>query len=52
MLDVQWLTDHLASLGAEAIGRPAYLERLSEALAAPDPFAGLDADDFPSGGLA
>lgn len=42
MLDVQWLTPHLESLGAEIIGRAAYLERLPEALAAPDPFVGLD----------
>lgn len=42
MLDIQWLTPHLESLGAEAIGRDAYLERLPDALAAPDPFEGLD----------
>ena len=44
MLDVQWLTPHLASLGAEVIGREAYLSRLPAALAAPDPFEGLDSD--------
>ncbi len=44
MLDVQWLTPHLASLGAEVIGREAYLERLPRALAGPDPFEGRDLD--------
>lgn len=38
MLDVQWLTPHLASLGAEVIGRTGYLKRLPEALGGPDPF--------------
>lgn len=38
MLDVQWLTDHLASLGAAVIGRERYLRRLPEALEAPSPF--------------
>lgn len=42
MLDVQWLTPHLESLGAVVVGRHAYLRRLPEALAGPDPFAGLD----------
>lgn len=42
MLDVQWLTPHLRSLGAEVIGRREYLSRLPSALAAPDPFDGLD----------
>ena len=37
LLDVQWLTDHLASLGATEIGRPEYLERLRQALAMPIP---------------
>lgn len=35
LLDVQWLTPHLASLGATEIPRSEYLERLSEALAVP-----------------
>ena len=35
LLDVQWCTDHLASLGAVAIPRSAYLSRLAEAVAAP-----------------
>ena len=40
LLDVQWLTPHLASLGAEAISRVEYLERLARALATPvGPFA-------------
>lgn len=42
MLDVQWLTPHLRSLGAEVIGRDAYLARLPTALEAQDPFEGLD----------
>ena len=33
LLDVQWCTDHLASLGAIAIPREEYLERLAGALA-------------------
>jgi len=32
LLDVQWLTDHLASLGAIEIARDSYLQRLSEAI--------------------
>jgi len=35
LLDVQWLTPHLASLGAVEIPRADYLERLAEALDAP-----------------
>ncbi len=35
LLDVQWCTDHLASLGAVEIPRPEYLRRLDEALALP-----------------
>ncbi len=35
LLDVQWVTDHLASLGAVAIGRAEYLRRLAEAIGAP-----------------
>jgi leucyl/phenylalanyl-tRNA---protein transferase len=31
LLDVQWVTDHLATLGAVAIPRPEYLERLHRA---------------------
>ena len=33
LLDVQWTTPHLASLGAIDITRAAYLERLAAALA-------------------
>ncbi|MBM3676979.1 MAG: leucyl/phenylalanyl-tRNA--protein transferase [Actinobacteria bacterium] len=38
MLDVQWLTPHLASLGAVAISRADYLVRLSDALLLRDLF--------------
>jgi leucyl/phenylalanyl-tRNA--protein transferase len=38
LLDVQWLTPHLERLGAVVIGKAAYLERLRDALAGPDPF--------------
>ena len=37
LLDVQWVTDHLASLGAVAISRDEYLRRLGAALALPPP---------------
>jgi leucyl/phenylalanyl-tRNA--protein transferase len=37
MLDVQWLTPHLQSLGAIEIPRAEYLARLPAALAAPSP---------------
>ena len=42
VLDVQWATPHLASLGAVVVGRRPYLQMLREAVAGPDPFAGLD----------
>ena len=32
LLDVQWVTDHLASLGAVAVPRPEYLRRLRSAI--------------------
>jgi len=35
LLDVQWTTEHLVSLGAVDIPRHEYLRRLDEALAAP-----------------
>jgi leucyl/phenylalanyl-tRNA--protein transferase len=35
LLDVQWLTPHLASLGAVAVSRRRYHELLADALAAP-----------------
>ena len=37
LLDVQWLTPHLASLGAIEVARADYLERLPGALARPLP---------------
>jgi leucyl/phenylalanyl-tRNA--protein transferase len=42
LLDVQWRTDHLASLGVIEIGRPQYLDLLAAALECPAP-AGLTA---------
>lgn len=38
LLDVQWQTPHLQSMGAEVIGRDEYLRRLPEALSLPGPF--------------
>ena len=35
LFDVQWLTPHLASLGAVAIPRRTYLDRLAQALSVP-----------------
>jgi leucyl/phenylalanyl-tRNA--protein transferase len=35
LLDVQWLTPHLASLGATEVSRAAYLEELPTALRSP-----------------
>jgi leucyl/phenylalanyl-tRNA--protein transferase len=37
LLDVQWATEHLVSLGAVEVPRPAYLERLAVALDMPTP---------------
>jgi leucyl/phenylalanyl-tRNA--protein transferase len=37
LLDVQWQTPHLASLGVVEIGRQEYLARLAKALELPDP---------------
>jgi leucyl/phenylalanyl-tRNA--protein transferase len=37
LVDVQWLTPHLASLGAVEISRASYLRRLERALALPRP---------------
>lgn len=48
MLDVQWATRHLQSMGAVAIGRAEYLRRLPLALAAADPFEGLDDVEGPA----
>lgn len=38
-LDVQWTTDHLASLGAVDLPRRRYLELLADAIEASDPFS-------------
>lgn len=38
LIDVQWQTPHLESLGAVVIGKTAYLERLPGLLAMPGPF--------------
>jgi len=38
LIDVQWLTPHLASLGAGEISRTEYRNRLTEAIATPGPF--------------
>lgn len=38
LLDVQWQTPHLESLGAVVIGRDEYLRRLPRAIALPGPF--------------
>jgi leucyl/phenylalanyl-tRNA---protein transferase len=35
LLDVQWATDHLVSLGAAEVSRRDYLSRLREALPLP-----------------
>ena len=37
LLDVQWVTPHLASLGAVEVTRADYLGRLAEAIALPEP---------------
>ncbi len=37
LIDVQWQTDHLASLGVTEIPRSQYLERLHTVLSSPDP---------------
>ncbi|WP_203567889.1 leucyl/phenylalanyl-tRNA--protein transferase [Aestuariimicrobium ganziense] len=37
LLDVQWVTEHLASLGAVEVSRTRYLERLDRVLDAPGP---------------
>jgi leucyl/phenylalanyl-tRNA--protein transferase len=42
LLDVQWATGHLASLGAVEVARPAYLRMLAEALPLPQPRMGLE----------
>lgn len=42
LLDVQWVTDHLASLGAVEIPRVAYLRRLTAVLALPPVLGAAD----------
>ncbi len=44
LLDVQWRTDHLATLGVEEIPRDGYLRRLRRALALPQPPWQIPAD--------
>lgn len=39
LIDVQWQTPHLESLGAVVVGREEYMRRLPAALEAPGPFA-------------
>ncbi len=48
LLDVQWRTDHLASLGVVEVSRPLYQVLLARALALPTPsaFADLPAPDY------
>ena len=43
LIDVQWRTDHLASLGVTEISRSRYLERLHTVLSSPDPRLFTDA---------
>ena len=45
VLDVQWRTDHLASLGVVEIDRLTYVGRLGEALALPEPAWPTAADE-------
>lgn len=52
LLDVQWVTPHLASLGAVEVPRPEYLGRLRRALTAPWPHRFADPDQAPVGGAA
>ena len=42
LLDVQWATPHLASLGAVEVARPAYLDMLARALPLPPPRLALE----------
>ena len=48
LLDVQWRTDHLATLGVVEVAREEYLRRLARALPLPDPFPGPGAPPAPS----
>jgi leucyl/phenylalanyl-tRNA--protein transferase len=40
VLDVQWATEHLRTMGAVDVARPAYLARVAAAVAAPDAWEG------------
>lgn len=46
LLDVQWQTEHLASMGAVVVGRDRYLSMLEDALKIPGPF--VERDDLES----
>lgn len=50
LLDTQWRTPHLASLGVVEVPRPVYLDRLAAALRLPLPPAFAGAPPGPSGG--
>jgi len=50
LLDVQWRTDHLASLGVVEIPRREYLQRLDVALWLPDAFLGRSQSAGPPAG--
>jgi leucyl/phenylalanyl-tRNA--protein transferase len=50
LLDTQFITDHLASFGAEEISRADYAVRLARALAAPADFGRMD--EAYAGGIA
>ena len=45
LLDVQWVTPHLATLGAVEVPRTAYLRLLARALTVPAPVWRSDATD-------
>lgn len=47
LLDVQWVTDHLESLGAVEVDRPDYLRLLDETLGLPAPNWGLRRGQVP-----
>jgi leucyl/phenylalanyl-tRNA--protein transferase len=49
LVDVQWQTPHLASLGVVTVARPAYLELLEDALDVPLPACFADATADPGG---
>ncbi len=48
LLDVQWTTEHLVSLGAVDVPRREYLHRLAAALAVPAPDAASSAPAYPA----